>query len=258
MTALLRTERLSLRQGGRLLVDRLDLRVMPGQRWVVLGPNGAGKSTLLETLAGLQTPAQGAVHLAERPLTDFDPRARACHIGLLLQQDNIGLHNSALELALTGSYPRKRHWWDTPEEIAAARAALAEVGLAGRANQTTDTLSGGELRRVQIARLLVQDPEIALLDEPLANLDIAQQARIARLLRQRFTADGRALMMVLHDLDLAAHLASHCLLLDGEGGWQAGPAAEVATPENLGPLFGQPLLRGEGPRGPLLAVDWEG
>ncbi|RMG38792.1 MAG: ABC transporter ATP-binding protein [Gammaproteobacteria bacterium] len=254
MTPLLRAEALSLRHEDRGLLEALNLSLMPGQCWVVLGPNGAGKSTLLETLAGLRAPNEGEVHLHGRPLGDFRPRERARQIGLLLQQDGTGLHNSVLDLALTGSYPRKRHWWDTPEEIFAAHRALEQTGLGERAGQTTDTLSGGELRRAQIARLLVQDPTVALLDEPLANLDIAQQARIAHLLKDRFSGPDRVLMMVLHDLDLALTLASHCLLLDGSGAWLAGPRQEIASERHLTRLFGQPVRREASGH---LVIDWE-
>jgi len=257
VSALLEAHGLHIGHPGRPLVQDLHLRIEPGQCWVVLGPNGAGKSTLLHVLTGLAAPSGGEIRLQGTPLQALDARARARRLGLLLQQGNPGLHNRVLELVLAGGYARKRHWWDTPEEIAAARAALDELGLAALAEQAAETLSGGELRRAEIARLLVQDPPLALLDEPLNHLDIGQQVTVMRLLRERFVNARRALLLVAHDPGLARHIATHCLLLSGNGAWEAGPAAELVTAQRLAPLLGRALREFTTPGGSLLAIDWD-
>ncbi|BAN68439.1 ABC transporter ATP-binding protein [endosymbiont of unidentified scaly snail isolate Monju] len=256
MNVLLEARGLHIGHPERPLIQDLHLRIEPGQCWVVLGPNGAGKSTLLRVLAGLAPPSGGEIHLQGAPLQTLNAHARARRLGLLLQQGNPGLHNRVLELVLAGGYARKRHWWDTQEEIATARAALDELGLAALAEQAAETLSGGELRRAEIARLLVQDPPLALLDEPLNHLDIGQQVTVMSLLRQRFVDARRALLLVAHDPGLARHIATHCLLLGGNGAWEAGPAVELVTAQHLAPLLGRALCEFDTPGGPLLAIDW--
>lgn len=257
MSALLRADGLTLRQGDRCLLRELELAIHPRECWIVIGPNGCGKTTLLKTLAGLQPPVAGRIRIQGESLDALSPRQRALRLGLLFQHGNRGLHNSTLELVMSGHHPHRRHWWDTPAEIEASRHALAQVGLEGLAGQDTQTLSGGELRRAEIARLLVQDPALAMLDEPFNHLDIGQQVAMLRLLRRHFTREGRALLMVAHDLNMALETATHLLLVQGDGGWKAGPASEVARRETLSRLFGHPLQEYRGPGGVLWGASWE-
>ncbi len=257
MSPLLRIRGLDLGQAGRDLARGLELSIHPGECWVILGPNGGGKTTLLRAMAGLIPAAAARIELHGTSLDRLPARRRARHLGLVFQHGMPGLHNSALELVLAGGYAGRTHWWDTPEEIAAARQALRAVGLEALAEQDSNTLSGGELRRAEIARLLLQNPDLALLDEPFNHLDIGQQVAMLRLLRQHFTRDGHALVLVAHDPNLARQAASHCLLLHGDGRWQAGRAAETATREALSALFGHPLQEYQGPAGPLWGVNWK-
>jgi iron complex transport system ATP-binding protein len=131
------------------------------------------------------------------------------------------------------------------------------VGLGALSQQDSQTLSGGELRRAEIARLLVQDPLLALLDEPFNHLDIGQQVAMIRLLKGHFTRAGHALLMVAHDLNMVTQTASHCLLMYGNGRWAAGPVAEIATREALCELYGHPLEEYQAAGGPLWTVAWE-
>ncbi len=258
MNVLLKTDALTLARGGRCLIDGLELTIRTGERWAVIGPNGCGKSTLLKSLAGLLPPAGGHIHLPPgTPLHGLPPRERARRIGLVFQHGNPGLHNSTLELVMSGHHPHRQHWWDTPEELAAARHALGQVGLAEQAAQNAQTLSGGELRRAEIARLLVQNPALAMLDEPFNHLDIAQQVAMTRLLGAHFTRDGRALLMVVHDINMASGIASHCLLLHGDGRWRAGRAREILNRETLSELFDHPLQACLGRNGTVWMPSWE-
>jgi iron complex transport system ATP-binding protein len=175
----------------------------------------------------------------------------------VLQQCGKGLQNTALEMVLSGNYPAHTGWyWESTADRQKAQDALEDVGLADKADITLAALSGGELRRAEIARLLVQNPTLAMLDEPLNHLDIGQQLSVLQLLQQRFQRTGHALLMVLHDLNLARQLATHCLLLFGDGRWQAGTTQAIADVTTLSELMGYPLLEYDTPYGKRLSVDY--
>lgn len=257
MKPLLSTMGLTLEQGRRRLMESLELEVRPAECWVVLGPNGSGKTTLLKTLAGLIPPRNGRIELQGQPLGKMKATQRARHIGLVFQQGHAGLHNTTLELAMSGHHPHRRHWWDTEAERHAAMLALGEVGLKDQANQDTQTLSGGELRRAEIARLLLQSPALALLDEPFNHLDIGQQVAMIRLLKRHFVTSGKALLLVTHDLNLATQVSSHCLVLRGDGRWRAGPVETVVSETVFGELYDYPLVECRAPQGTFWGIDWE-
>jgi iron complex transport system ATP-binding protein len=257
VSPLLSGEALTLNRGGRCLIRDLELHIGEGECWMVIGPNGSGKTSLLKTFAGLLQVDAGAVRLLGTPLRELNARQRAQRLGLVFQHGNTGLHSTALELVLSGHHPHRRHWWDTREEIESACRALGRVGLEDLAQQDTQTLSGGELRRTEIARLLVQNPSLALLDEPFNHLDVGQQVAMIGLLKRRFTRSRHALLMVAHDLNMVTRTASHCLLLYGDGRWAAGPVAEVATRAALSELYRHPLEEHLSPEGSLWTPAWE-
>jgi len=255
--SLLRIEQLTVRRRGRSLIDQLDLRIEPGQCWAVLGKNGSGKSTLLKTLAGIEQADSGTVLLGNDPLQTLPPRSRAQRLGLVFQHSHAGFHSTALEMALSGGYSHRNAWgYENDNEIKTALQALQAVGLAKLPDQPLDSLSGGELRRAEIARLLVQSPWLAMLDEPLNHLDIGQQISMLKLLREHFATAGRSLLLVLHDINLARRIASHLLLLKGDGQWQAGTTSELGDATTLGDLLGYPLLGSRTPQGEMLEIDY--
>ena len=207
---LLRTHALALRAGPRELVRGLDLRVERGQFWAVIGPNGAGKTTLLATLAGLAKPAGGRIELLGR-----HPHA--------------GRHGWAL--------------WESADDVALARAAIERMGLAALAAREVASLSGGERQRVAIASLLAQDPQLALLDEPLTHLDLHHQQAVMRLLRERALEGEGAVVASVHDLSLAARYATHALVFTGGGACAGGSAADVLDEATLSAAFAHRVRR---------------
>jgi len=240
-TLLLEARGLSLAIAGRVLCDGLDLRVRARQAWAIVGPNGAGKTTLLRTLAGLAEPAAGDVRYAGTPITMLSPRERALRRGMLPQDSQDAFAATVLETVLVGRHPHlSRFAWEDAHDLAIARNALAEFGLAALAGRDVRTLSGGERRRVALAALLAQDPPLLLLDEPSSHLDIAQQAAALDVLTALARARGKALIMVLHDLHLAIRYCDHVLLL-GHGRAEAGAAPELLRADRLSALFGRPL-----------------
>jgi iron complex transport system ATP-binding protein len=233
----------------------LDFHVEPGQCWAILGRNGAGKTTLLNTLAGLRAVTAGTIELAGRPLSTYRPRELARVRALLAQDDSDAFPATALETALIGRHPHLGRWkWEGADDLRIARDALAAVDMAGTEGRDVRTLSGGERRRVAIASLLAQQPRLFLLDEPSSHLDLAHQVALLDRLAALARAEGRAVMMALHDVNLAARCCDRVLLLDA-GDAVAGPAATLLDAARLSALYRVPLRRLQGPRGDVFALD---
>ncbi|MBM4182520.1 MAG: ABC transporter ATP-binding protein [Betaproteobacteria bacterium] len=228
--------------GGKTVVSGLDLTLGSGACLVILGRNGAGKTTLLSTLAGLRVPDAGTVELDGQGYAALTPRAAARLRGWLSQHPVDAFPATVLETVLMGRHPHLSRWaWEGAEDHALAHAALKETGLEAFAARALATLSGGERQRVAIATLLVQQPRVWLLDEPLTHLDLNHQIAMLELFRQRMRTEHTAAVMVLHDLNLAARYADQALLLHDDGRFDLGPAREVLTPERLTRLYGHPL-----------------
>ncbi len=227
--------------GDRLLVEALDLSVGPGDFVAILGRNGAGKTTTLHTLAGLAAPAGGELQIDGMALNRQPRREIARRIGLLMQDDEDVFPATVMETALIGRHPHLDFWqWEGPEDKRIAEQALRRVGLDNTQARTLDTLSGGERRRLALATLLVQDPSVALLDEPTSHLDPQYQLGVMQILRER-ADQGRCVVACLHDLNAAARFCDQCLLLFGDGRWLLGTTADVLNEQNLGELYGLPM-----------------
>ena len=242
MIALLSAHDLLVRVGSRAVCSGLDLAIAPGTCWGILGRSGIGKTTLLHTLAGLRAPTQGEVRWLGRTLGTTPRRELARAIGVVLQHDDYRFPLSVRETTLAGRHPHLgRLQAERPEDLDAVAAALRETGLAGLEDRLADSLSGGERRRLALATLLAQDPRLALLDEPVNHLDPGQQLAVIDLLRRRFGSDDRALVVVLHDVNLALRCCTHLLLLEGDGAVRSGEASALATPAILSELYGHPM-----------------
>ena len=240
---LLEADRLALQVGERWLCCEFSLRLAEGECLVLLGPNGAGKTTLLHTLAGLRAPSAGTVRLGGRPYAAWDNLAAARFRGLLTQQQPDHFSATVLQTALVGRHPHLGRWgWEGDADVAVAQAALADVGLAELAARDILTLSGGERQRVSIAALLTQAPRLFLLDEPTNHLDLHYQVAVLELFSGLARA-GRGVVMVLHDLNLAARFADQVILLDGRGGVVAGARDAVLRADRLSHAFNHPIRR---------------
>lgn len=241
----LEADRLALQIGERWLCCEFSLSLGAGECLVLLGPNGAGKTTLLHTFAGLREPTVGAVRLAGRPRSEWNGNEAARFRGLLPQQQPDHFSSTVLETVLVGRHPHLGRWgWETAEDESIARGALRDVGLADMEDRDILTLSGGERQRVAIAALLAQAPHLYLLDEPTNHLDLHYQIQVLELFLRK-AGNGSAVVMVLHDINLAARYADHVILFDGHGGVVAGTCEYVLQPERLSHAFGHPLQRYE-------------
>lgn len=243
MTPLLSAHQLGIAIGERILCRELDFSLAPGEILAILGANGSGKTTLLQTLAGLRPPIHGQVQLAGRPYAEWSLREAARQRAFLPQLQPDHFASSVLETVLVGRHPHLDRWqWESAADLAIARDALAAVGLSGLAERDIQTLSGGERQRVAIAALLAQQPAVYLLDEPLNHLDLHHQITTLQLLRAE-AASGRAVILVLHDLNLAARFADNILLLDGRGGSHHGRRDDILRADLLSSVFGHPLTQ---------------
>jgi iron complex transport system ATP-binding protein len=238
----LRADRLGVRVGMRELVKDLSVDFAPGELVAILGCNGAGKTLTLHTLAGLRAPRSGTIRLDGASLATLSRREVALRLGFLAQDLEDAFTTTVLEMVLLGRHPHLALWqWETAEDERIARESLAAVDLADFADRRTDTLSGGEQRRVATAALLAQRPGIYLLDEPTNHLDPHHQVGVLNLFRD-LARKGATVITTLHDPTLAARFADRVLLLFGDGRWSAGPVREMLTAANLSDLYRSPML----------------
>lgn len=247
---LLATQSLTVRIGGNDICTELDLQINPGESWCILGRNGAGKTTLLHSLAGLRPMQGGQVEINGAAIDTLSRRHIAQQLGLLLQDHDDAFPATVLETALTGRHPWLNAWqWESAQDIEKAQATLSAVGLAGFEQRNTTTLSGGERRRLGIATLLTQNPQLLLLDEPTNHLDMHHQVRILNLLKKILQESDKAMIAVLHDINLATRFCTHFLLLFGDGESLQGSADDILTHGNLEALYDHPLETIQGPHG---------
>lgn len=240
---MLRIDAVTLRYPGRTLVEGLSADFLPGEVWGVLGRNGSGKSTLLHVLAALTTPRSGTVMLDGKPIASLPRRGVARRLGTLLQEESREFWGSARDYVLLGRYPHAQSpfGWVRDDELI-ADAEMRALHLDHLAGRSYVSLSGGERQRARLAALLAQRPRIYLLDEPLQHLDLPHQiATLERLAREARERDA-VVVMVLHDLLFAARYCSRLLLLSGEGRFRMGGVSEVMNADNLGELYGFPLV----------------
>ena len=231
----------SARAGKAILVRDVSLSVAPGEVVALIGPNGAGKSTLLRLLAGDEAPSSGEVRIAGRPLAAWAPRDLARTRAVLPQQSTLAFAFTALEVVLMGRAPHA-YGGEGPDDCAAARQALAIVGLEGFEERLYPTLSGGEQQRVHLARVIAQigpggcNERYLLLDEPTSSLDLAHQHGALRIVR-RMANEGAGVLVVLHDLNLAAEYADRIGVLSGGSLLSLGSPWRVLTREILREAF---------------------
>ncbi|MCG8407024.1 MAG: ABC transporter ATP-binding protein [Phycisphaerales bacterium] len=216
----------------------LSLDMFAGQCWGIIGPNGAGKSTVLRLLAGLWTPTSGQILLEDRPLGNIPWHQRAKRTAFLPQQLAHDLTTSAGDIVLMGRHPYRRlGLFDNAADRKIAAQAMKSTQTIAFSDRPLRTLSGGEAQRVHIAAALAQQPSTFLLDEPTASLDLHYQLSIFELL-QRLAIERHLLVVVVtHDINLAARFCTHVLLLNDGFEIAAGPPASVMTPEVLESVY---------------------
>jgi len=249
-TALLQTVDLNIAIGHTTVARQFDFTLEPGQCWCILGRNGAGKTTLLHTLAGLRRPESGIVRLNGARLDTLPRKHIARQLGILFQNQEDSFPASVMETVLQGRHPHLSRWqWESETDRDIARQALDKLGMAAFAERDVLTLSGGERQRVAIATLLAQQSRLLFLDEPTNHLDLHHRIEVLQLLRNHCRESGAALLMVLHDINLAARFCDHAVLMHGAAKIDHGGCDEILQTTTLEALFQHPLTALETPHG---------
>jgi iron complex transport system ATP-binding protein len=235
----LQAEGLTLGYDRMTVFENLDLSIAEGTVTTLIGANGSGKSTLLKAFGRLLAPTRGTVRLAGTPIAHLSARAVARRLAVLPQKPLTPAATTVGDLVMRGRHPHQsllRPW--TPADAGKVAAALAATGLEEVADRDVNSLSGGQLQRAWIALVLAQETPVILLDEPTTFLDLAHQLEVLRLVRSINRERGSTIVMVLHDLGLAARYSDRLVVL-GEGGVLAdGEPWQVLTPELLESAFG--------------------
>lgn len=242
----------SVDRAKRRILSDITLDVLPGEVLALVGPNGAGKSTLLSTLSGEVVPTLGDAAIGEKPSRDYKPKELARLRSVLLQSNEVSFPFRVSQVVAMGRNP----WAGTDEEAnddARVSDAMEQVGIAHLADRRFSELSGGERARVSLARVLAQDTDVMLLDEPTAALDLHHQDRVMQLVKSR-AQGNRAVVVVVHDVSLAAAYADRIALIVEGRISTLGSAADVLTREKLQVVYDVDLHVIESPDGHPLVV----
>jgi iron complex transport system ATP-binding protein len=242
-TLQLRAEGISFAYRDQVVLNDIDLAIQPGELVGVIGPNGSGKSTLIKCLSRALTPQQGRVWLDGRELSSLTAQQIARHVAVVSQAVELPPGFTAFEIVMMGRIPHLA-WWqnETAHDRDIVRAAMEATQTWTLADRLVNHLSGGERQRVVIARALAQEPQILLLDEPTAHLDIKHQIEVMELVRRLNRERGLAVLIVSHDLNLAAQYCSRLVLFKDGRVYTSGSPRQVISPEILREVYGVDLL----------------
>ena len=242
MTSTLRADCVSYATQGKLLVNRVELDLYSGEVLAIVGPNGAGKSTLCGLLAGDLAPTEGEAALSGRAVRSMKPDALARLRSMLSQHTHLRFPFTAWDVTLMGRHPHISRWRSPAEtDYALVERAMERTQVLHLARRLYPTLSGGEQRRVSLARVLAQDTPVVLLDEPTAALDIGHQQLVMSLCR-RLAGEGCAVLAVLHDLNLAGAYADRVIVMSQGEVVASGSPDEVLCAGLLSDVFNQRVM----------------
>ncbi len=227
---------LSLKMDEQLLLSNFSMTIEKGQFWAILGKNGAGKTTLLHTLAGLQAYSQGSIKIDGFELKNLEFLSRAQLVSLLPQ-----VQESSLDCSVQQAVSYGRYAWhkNTTPNLEIITQALGDMELTSLAKKSILALSGGELRKVELATILAQDSDVMLLDEPLNHLDLAFRYKLMQKLKE--LSQKKAIIMVTHDIQYVQQYCSHILMFCGESKVFSGKIKDVLTEKNLTKMLGTEL-----------------
>ena len=226
---------LSFSYGGRKVLDRISFDVEDNSIVSSLGPNGVGKTTLLRCLCNLHRPQEGSILVDGTDVLTLSGRELAKHIGYVPQSTK-PVRTTVFDTALIGRRPYME-WGVTKRDMEITESVLDALGLTGLSMRYADEISGGEYQKVQIARAMVQEPEILILDEPTNNLDIANQHVTMHAILNAVSSRGMCTIMTMHDINLAVHYSDRFLFIKDGRVWAYG-GPEIITEELVHDVYG--------------------
>jgi iron complex transport system ATP-binding protein len=236
--------------GEMPVLKDLSFSVAKGDFFIIIGPNGSGKTTLMKVMAGIYTPKTGQLKILNRTLENYTRKDLAQTMAFVPQMMPVDFPFSVMEVVLMGRSPYMGMLGvEQEKDLKIAEQALAFTGVAHLAHRKLDQLSGGEQQRVFVARAICQEPDIILLDEPTASLDLAHQTRLMDLMEKLKNETGITVVMVSHDINLAAMYCDRLMLLNKGEMVCLGPPDEVLTFQTLEAAYGCTLLVDESPLG---------
>lgn len=245
---MLEVQNISINYGVCTVVRDVAFALEPGKIIALLGANGAGKTTLLKALNGSLPLSNGAILLDAKPLEKYSRREIARNIAVVAQETETKFPVSVLEFVLAGRFAHGAAFgWETEKDWRIARECLNTCDLANYEARQMNQLSGGERQRVVLARALSTESRILLLDEPTNNLDLAHQALMFRLIKERCETRAASAALITHDLNLASEFADEIILLKNGAIAAKGAPGEVLTEDNLREVFNVKVLLDENP-----------
>ena len=247
------------RRGRPFTLSGISFELAAGEVFGVLGPNSAGKTTLIRLLTRIVSPTRGTIEVEGVRVDAMSRADLARRIAVVPQDVPPGLPFTVRELVLMGRYPpAPRRFFETPDDLAVAREAMAATGVLDLAGARVAILSGGERQRVALARALAQEPRLLVLDEPTAHLDLRYQVECVTLLRRVNRERGTTIVLVSHDLNLAGELCDRLLLLADGRIARLGPPEDVLEAALLTTVYGcHVAVEGDALTGrPVVQVAW--
>lgn len=245
---MLEVQNISIGYGNQKVVKNVSFALQTGKTLAVVGANGAGKTTLLRALNGTLPFETGKIYLDGKHLKNYSRREIAQKIAVVAQETETKFPVAVLEFVLAGRFAHGGTFgWESETDLAFAENALAMCDLENFAPRLMNQLSGGERQRVVLARALATEAKILLLDEPTANLDLAHQAMMFRLVREKCKTQSFSAIIITHDLNLASEFADEILLLKQGEVLAKGKPEAVLTSENLLEVFNVKVLLDENP-----------
>jgi iron complex transport system ATP-binding protein len=250
MTSAVDIENIAYAYGNRPVLERLTFSIHKGDFFIIIGPNGSGKTTLMKIMAGIQKPRQGAISILGQAIHTYTRKELARKIAYVPQRMPVDFPFSVMEIVLMGRAPYQGMLGlENENDLERAKQAIRFTGIEHLAERRLNQLSGGECQRVFIARAICQEPYVMLLDEPTASLDLSHQVRIMDLMEKLKAEKQITVVMVSHDVNLAAMYGNTLLLLDKGHIAKIGPPEDVVTYRTLESSYGCPLLVDESPLG---------
>lgn len=235
---------------GRTVIDDLTFEVATGKFFIIIGPNGSGKTTLLKLMVGLLPLKSGQIRLLSKKIGDYTAKSMAKKIAYVPQSVPVEFPFTVTQVILMGRSPHLGVLgFEGEEDMRLAHEAMTITNVAHLADRRLDQLSGGEQQRIFIARAICQQPDILLLDEPTAALDLSHQVRLMDLMEQLKTEKGVTVVMVSHDLNMAAMYADQLLLISEGRIARNGSPREVIDYDLLEQVYGCKLLVDQSPLG---------